>query len=260
MRFNRLSYLAGVAAIFLTVGCGGSKNNVSGTGSSGQINFGGEQGTSTSFNVPTVPATGGTTVTAGGETIVVPSGSNFSGTPIGSTASYAIIPAGTGFTGTFSPGSQVTVNGVPTSGAVVGTDGKLDLALALPATTAGTSYDLKFPGGTVDTRALTIQSMSFSGKFYLNPLSIPVPYTLAGKIPNNGENAAGADVTAFFVGCNGRTATLTIYYTANHTTGFKLQQTQTIASDKARFRNFTTDAQNVPATGVDEISLVVGDK
>jgi len=128
-------------------------------------------------------------------------------------------------------------------------------------TEAGTPYELSFPRVDANTdRALTIQHTVFSGKIYLrlNPLQIisPLPVDLVGRIPNNGQNAAGSAVTALFgAGNNGRSAHLHISYG----NGFVLDKTVTIANNRAVFADLFTDASNVPKSGVDTVAFIVGD-
>ncbi|MGV3615345.1 MAG: hypothetical protein ACO1SV_08430 [Fimbriimonas sp.] len=119
-------------------------------------------------------------------------------------------------------------------------------------------YTLSFPAGRLNTRDLDVQRFELVGNWSIlfEPLSfsIPVPTGMTGTIPQNGQNAVGSDITATFIGCDGRTATLVIDYG----NGFTLQQTRTITDDKARFRNLTTDSTNVPGVGVETVRLTVG--
>ncbi|AIE86154.1 hypothetical protein OP10G_2786 [Fimbriimonas ginsengisoli Gsoil 348] len=173
----------------------------------------------------------------------------------------AIIPINTGFLGAVPAGSQLIVNGTANSGAFVNTNGLLAQSVGLPVTEAGTDYTLEFPDADLNTnRVLTVHHTIFSGKFYLqlNPLRIisPVPVDLVGRIPNNGQNAAGSVVTALFgPGNNGRSARLFIDYG----NGFALDKTVTIANNRAVFANIQHDNSNVPVTGVETLAFIIGD-
>lgn len=145
-------------------------------------------------------------------------------------------------------------------GAVINSQGVLQTDVAIPLTggAAGTLFALALPINSVQTRALDIASVTFEGKAYITGGNIisPVPTSIDGTIPNNGENAQGADVTTTFgTGNNGRTANLRIEYG----NGFVLNQTQTITNLSARFRNIQADAQNVPSNGVSLVAFTIGD-
>lgn len=250
---SRLFILAAFAVV--AAGCGGGGSNPV-PSANGGVNFEGTPAVGASASEDAViPATGGTTVTTSEGEVVVPSGS---GAAVTTDTDLVILPAGLGFLGSFSADSTLRVNGVANSGVGLGSDGLTDQVVGLPATAAGTSYTLAFPGGTLDTsRALTVGEFTFSGKFYFGGgiLSIPVPYALSGTLPQNGQNAVGAAINATFLGCNGRSATLTVTYG----NGFVLQQTHVITNNQALFSNMTTDSSSVPAGGVQEVRLVVGD-
>lgn len=258
---SRLFILAALAMV--AVGCSGSGSNPV-IAANGGVNFEGaeaEPGSVTSDAV--VPATGGTSVATTEGEVVIPSGSAPAGSTVSTSDTLAILPAGVGLLGAFNANSTLTVNGVANSGASVGSDGLSDTALGFPVSTEGTPYTLSFPAGTLDTtRGLTVGQFVFSGKWYVffEPLSfsIPIPTGLTGTIPNNGQNAVGANVVATFLpGCNGRTATLRIVYGGG--TGFVLEQTKTIANNRVQFSNLTQDTVNVPNSGVSSVALSVGD-
>lgn len=255
---SRLFILAALAVV--AVGCSGSGSNPV-IAANGGVNFSGAEADAATATTDTaIPAAGGAEVSTSEGDAVVPSGA---GSTVQAGDTLAVLPAGIGLLGDFAAGSTLRVNGVTNSGAFLGTDGLSDQALAFPVSTEGTPYTLAFPAGTLDTtRALTVGEFVFSGKWYVffEPLSfsIPVPTGLTGTIPNNGQNAVGADVTATFLsGCNGRSATLRIVYGGG--TGFVLEQTRTIANNRVRFNNITQDAVNVPNSGVSSVRLTVGD-
>lgn len=193
-----------LSALLLS-GCGGSSGSVHvPTQTSGTLNFrSGATTTDTISSTVIVPASGGIQeTTAGGQTVIVPSGATFNGSStIPAGTNYAIIPAGTGFVntpGSIPVGTEISINGVANSGATVNGVGQTTMAIALPVATgsAGTSYTLSFPDATLDTsRVLTIQNISFTGAFYisLSPFQIisPIPTSITGTIPNNGQNAGG---------------------------------------------------------------------
>ncbi|HEX2998653.1 MAG TPA: hypothetical protein VHR86_00160, partial [Armatimonadota bacterium] len=89
----------------------------------------------------------------------------------------------------------------------------------------------------------------------LSPAILPTHFE--GTIPNNGENAAGSQVTVQFgAGNNGRQCTLRVVYG----NGFVLQQTQTVQNSSATFANLSWDSSNVPNDGVELVSFAVGPK
>lgn len=243
-------------------GCGGGKNAIPANSGGGFSFTGAEASLGYSSTSAVVPVTGGASITASGYsgTTIVPSGVLPAGTTLGTDTPYAIIPAGIGFAGTILSGQGVTVNGVTTSGATVGSNGLLLQNVAIPVTEAGTPVTMTFPAQDVTlSRVLTIREISFAGSFYLlrNPVRIisPVPSDITGRIPNNGENAAGNSLTATWgAGNSGRTATLDIDYG----TGFKLHQERVITNNKATFSNLTQDASNVPSSGIKSIKLSIG--
>ncbi len=275
---KRHSILIASLIAVATVGCGGESVEP-GPPASGVVTFSGSATVSGASTTSTnVPASGGSTVAtdnAGtGGSAVIPSGAVPAGTTVPAGTNLAIIPSGTGFPGSFSSGSSLTVNGVTDSGIGVSTSGQTTTNMALPVATgpAGTFYTLTFPAGDLQTipapsiakqpRVLTIQQTVFTGRFYIiisggTPKVIsPVPGTIAGVIPNNGQNAVGSNVLSTYgPGNNGRKATLTI----NYGTGFQLKQTRVIANNQARFLDLTFDKQTVPATGVALVQFDVGD-
>lgn len=261
MKTKNFSRFAALAAVVLAVGCGGE-----GTAHipSGSVNF---EGANPVVGSPgtdvVVPPTGGaeTTVTGVSGTTIIPSGVD--DTVVTTDDHLAVIPAGTGFPGIITGSPNVTVNGVENSGVTVTNNGLLAVNMALPVQPgpAGTHYTISTPASALTTsRVLHTQSVEFSGTFYLflSPFRLisPVPIALQGSIPNDGENAAGSFVNAWWgPGNTGRTATLFIDYG----NGFTRQQTRTIdGSGQAAFRNFITDASNVPSTGVKLIRFTVG--
>jgi hypothetical protein len=139
-------------------------------------------------------------------------------------------------------------------------DGTLPTSFAVPIlNAAGTPVSISLPQGNVDTRVLTIKRVTFSGKFYFvgGQAVIPIPATIDGKIPNNGENAVGSAVTCTWgAGNNGRSATLQVVYG----NGFQLHQTQTITGGSALFNNLSLDAAEVPQNGVEEVNFTIGDR
>lgn len=259
---SRLSIFAAFA-VLAVAGCGGSNGNNPVPSANGAINFtGAEAASGFASESAVVPASGGATVSTGEGNVVIPSGAVAGGSTVSSETPLAIFPAGVGFPGSYAAGSTIRVNGVTNSGAPTGTDGLTDAALAFPVSTTGTNYTLSFPAGTLNTsRDLTVGEFVISGKWYVSfdpiQFSIPVPTDFTGTIPNNGQNAVGADVTAYFENCDGRQATLRIVYGGG--TGFVLEQTRTIANGQVRFNNITTDSVSVPNSGVSSVSLTVGD-
>lgn len=258
---SRLSVLSAFA-VLAVAGCGGGGNNPS-PSANGAINYEGVPAASgfASESTP-VPATGGATVSTGEGDVLIPSGAVAGGSTVSSETPLAIFPAGIGFPGTYAAGSTLRVNGVTNSGAATGTDGLTDTALAFPVSTEGTLYTLSFPAGALNTtRDLNVGRFDLVGRWYIffEPLSfsIPVPTSIEGTLPQNGQNARGADVVATFIGCNGRTATLRVVYGGG--TGFVLQQTRTIEDGQVRFTNLTEDSVPVPNSGVESVTLTVGD-
>jgi hypothetical protein len=250
-----------LAAAFLA-GCGGSGGSSAGP-ASGNLHFSGAETISATLtNSTVIPPTGGVVVATSAGSAVIPSGSVAGGTNLPDGTALAVIPQGFGFDGSFNLGASLSVNNVTNTGAGIGANGHLSQAVALPvpAGAAGIHHSISFPHGNLDTRALTVRKFTFSGKFYLRTdpfrVIVPVPTNITGRIPNDGENAVGSDVTATFgAGNNGRSATLSIDYG----TGFILSQTKTITNNQARFVSFSGDTQPVPATGVSEVKLEVGD-
>jgi hypothetical protein len=243
----------------LLAGCSSGTSSVA-TGPTNTVRGLTTQDSATASAPITVPTSGGVTQTlkVGGasETVVVPSGVAAS-VPAGAT--LAVVQSGsTLLSGAYTGGAPISINGVSDSGLTVNIGGGITQNVALPIDAAqGTDYAIGLPQGDVQTRALTIGKTTFSGRFYVRNGAIvsPLPLGVNGKIPNNGENAAGSQVTATFgAGNDGRTAHLTVDYG----NGFVLDQTQTIKSSKAAFQNFATDASSVPANGISTLSLVVG--
>ena len=269
-----------ILAATAIVGCGGSSSV--GTSQTGNVNYSGTTTVSTTSSLSaTVPATGGATINTNYGTAIIPSGATAAGTVIPAGTNLAITPSGFGFNGNFSGGGQVIVNGVNPSGVIVGSNGLTLSNIALPVsngangTPNGTAYTIQLPAGTLNTNApsiktsgfkpqvLTVQSIIFSGKFYVQIINgsadvvSPVPTNLVGSLPNNGQNAAGSSITATFgPGNAGRSATLFIDYG----NGFTLSQTKTISSgETATFSDFAQDTSNVPSTGVNTVSFTIGD-
>lgn len=282
MKMKRSLAFVSAAAILLTVGCGGGGSSDNTPTASGNANFtGSETGTGTTGKAVGVPSTGGvTTKLSDGTSVVIPSGVLPGGTSVSGTTDLAIIPAGVGFSGSFASGTAITIGQVSgtgvvsgevaNSGATVGTDGLLTVTAALPVTDPvnGTEYELGFPEGDLDTRALTVKRFRLRGRFYLRTISgkktiiSPIPTALSGKLPNNGENAVGSTMTATFgAGNEGRVATLRIQYTKG-AGSFILSDTKTISlvggKPKVTFSDIAKDAKNVPATGVWEVRLTLG--
>ncbi|MGV3615344.1 MAG: hypothetical protein ACO1SV_08425 [Fimbriimonas sp.] len=254
---SRFLFLAALAVA--AVGCGGGGSNPTLDEATGVINYVGATPTPSAPEAAVVvPASNGVVVSTGEGEALIPSGAVPAGTTVDGEDTLAVFEAGFGFPGVFSPTAQVRVNGVAQSGALVGTDGLTDQAIAVPVSEAGITHTLSFPAGTLDTRMLDVGSLNFEGSFYIRNARIisPIPTSLAGNIPNNGENAGGTHLTATFLeGNNGRTVTLRVVYG----NGFVLAQTRTISNDKVRFANLTTDTTSVPGNGVESISFIVGD-
>ncbi len=217
------------------------------------------QAAATSTSLISVPPTGGTTQTiaVNGQqvTAVVPSGS----ASVGAGAPLAVVMSGSApLSGVYPSGAAIAVNGVSNSGLTIDATGAIVQNAALPVDPVqGTDYTIALPQSSLQTRALTIQTTNFSGRFYVRNgvLVSPFPTNITGKIPNNGENAVGSKVTATFgAGNDGRAAHLTI----NYGNGFVLDQTQFIASSQVTFQNFSTDASNIPANGVASLTFAVG--
>ncbi|HEX2998637.1 MAG TPA: hypothetical protein VHR86_00080, partial [Armatimonadota bacterium] len=173
-----------------------------------------------------------------------------------------VIPKGTKsiITGKYSGNGRVSINGVQTK-ITITKDGMLTNDIVLPwDLVRGSYYTFSVPGGALTGRALNVSTVSFSGTWYYNGGAVisPLPTHFGGTIPNNGENAAGSQVTVQFgAGNDGRQCTLRVEYG----NGFVLQQTQTIQDDgSATFTNLTTDTVNVPNNGVQLVSFVVGPK
>jgi len=270
--------LAALAALAVS-GCGGSGNSKLPVLESGTLNFiGAPTGSATSTTSVTVPATGGTTVTlSDGSTAVVPSGSVPGGTTIPAGTKFAIIPKGIGFPGADLANSQMSVNGVAVSGALVGSDGLLDENVALPVSSApgGTHYTVAFLDATLNTsRDLNIANVVFSGTFYVKltggtfEIISPVPTSVNGTLPNNGENASGTTVlNTYGDGNSGRTGALHVDYG----TGFFINQSRTIANGThvlngstysgllSLYADLVLDAQNVPPAGVKTVEFDVSD-
>lgn len=214
-----------------------------------------------------VPGTGGATanVTVGGvlQSVTIPSGVG-GNVPAGTDLAVILLQS-VPLRGTFAPGAQIGVGpnllGVVTnSGIALNTDGTLPSAFALPIlNAAGTPVAIVLPISNIQTRVLTIQTVSFVGKVYVVGGNIinPIPATIDGTIPNNGENAVGSAVTCTWgPGNNGRTAALKVVYG----NGFQLNQQQTIAGNAALFNNLTPDTSDVPQNGVQEVSFTIGDR
>ena len=259
-----------VVCAALLAGCDGGSSTTATTGPSNTVRGATTQGAATASTPITVPTAGGAsqTVTVGGvsETAVVPSGA---ATNVAAGSPLAVVQSGsTLLAGSFAANAPLSVNGVSNSGVTTNADGSVVQNIALPIDAVnGTDYAFALPQGNVQTRALaaatartralTVHATTFSGRFYSRGgVTIsPLPTGVTGKIPNNGENASGSQVTATFgAGNDGRTARLTV----NYGNGFVLDQTQTIKGGLVTFQNFATDASNVPISGVASLALAVG--
>ncbi len=243
----------------LLTGCSSGSSTTPTSGPSNSVTGKTTQSSATATSLVTVPQAGGTTqtLTVSGQqiTAVVPSGA----ADVSVGAPLAVVQRGSApLSGSYPPGASITVNGVANSGLTIDSTGAIAQNAALPVDpTVGTDYTLALPAGDLQTRALTVQKTNFSGRYYVRNgvLVSPFPISITGKIPNNGENAAGSKVTATFgTGNNGRAAHLTIDYG----NGFVLDQTQIIASNQVTFQNFSPDASNVPAGGVASLTFAVG--
>lgn len=277
MKMKRSLALVSAAAILLTVGCGGGGSD-STPDATGKVNFTGAETVTTALPAgvtTTVPATGGSApvTAADGSSIVIPSGVLPAGATVTSTTDLAVIPAGVGFAGTFASGTAITfgsvagdgtvTDGPDNSGAGVSSSGLLSVNVAVPILdpVGGSEYEINFPEGDLDTRVLTVKRFKLRGKFYKRNGKVvsPIPTGFSGNLPNNGENAAGSNITATFgAGNNNRKATLYIQYTSNANTSFKLTQVKTIAANKVTFTDVFKDAAAVPSNGVFLVRLTLG--
>ena len=274
------------AGLIATAGCGGGGGEGA-LGASGTLRGATAQSSASAPNVVTVvPVTGGQALTlpvkdavtgvVTTQTVVIPSTPIFANVPANSP--LAVINLGsTLLGGTFSGGLGIggdlasSIASSPTSGINLSNLGSLLQNLALPIDpVAGTRLVITLPQGNVKTRDVTIKSSSVDGRFYVDisgggvSIVSPVPTSIDGVIPNNGENAAGARETCIFGPGNlGRSATLDIVYG----NGFELHQSRNIQPDStngnaltAKFANLTLDTSNVPAGGVDSVILTIGDR
>lgn len=252
---RKASSIAALAVLLAAVGCGGSGKSIHLL--SGNVNFTGVNTISDTLTEPaTVPATGGTTITTSAGATVIPSGVAEASYP--ADTPLAILPVGMGFKLNSITSNSLSVNGVSNSGIGLNANGKTSVAVALPVSEAGTPYTLSFSGASLDTRDLTVGTISFTGKFYFRNETIvsPIPVSIIGQIPNDGENAGGSTVTTNYgPGNDGRTATLDVVYG----NGFELHQTQVISEGKAVFKNLFIDATPVPDSGVQSVSFTIGD-
>ncbi|MCX6379262.1 MAG: hypothetical protein NT023_07250 [Armatimonadetes bacterium] len=274
------------AGLIATAGCGGGGGEGA-LGASGQLRGTTAQSSASAPNVVTVvPVAGGQALTlqvkdavtgaVTTQTVVIPSTPVFANVPANSP--LAVINLGsTLLGGTFTGGVGISgdlassIASISTSGISLSNIGSLLQNLALPIDpVAGTRLTITLPQGNVKTRDLTVKNTSVTGRFYVDnsggsiTIVSPIPTSINGVIPNNGENAAGAFQTCIFGPGNlGRSATLDIVYG----NGFELHQSRNIQPDSAngnaltaKFTNLTLDTSNVPAGGVDSISLTIGDR
>jgi len=280
MKQTPLIALALISASYVIVGCGGS-NSVAPAPIGAVLYPVTTADGSTLTQSALVPDSGGVQVSTGdlatGGNAIIPSGAVPPGTTLGAGTQLAVIPRGFGFEGSFTSGSQVTVNNNANSGVTIGSGGLTTQNVALPVsngtngTPNGSFYSISFPGGSLNTispgvkpfspKILTIQTTQFNGQYYVllvnNKVQVisPVPTSVTGNIPNNGQNAAGSKVICLFgPGNNGRSATLNIDYG----NGFSLSQEKVIASNKVTFSNLQLDSSNVPRTGIKLLEFTVG--
>lgn len=277
-RFHYLGALAVLSAAALQLyGCGGM-GAVDGTGTnypppppsaSGKIDGGADTGSTTVPEQLIVTPAGGkkltdvTVTTATGETVtmsevIIPSGiydqtATGQDKVIAPGTTFAVIPAGKPLVnGSFPQNTPVTINGTTNSGVTLNSDGTLSTNVALPIDPAGTDYSVRLPKLTISGRVLNVGAFEVEGKMYPGKSIIPTKFD--GIIPNNGENAVGARVTAEFTPQNdGRDVTLRIEYG----NGFVLEQTRTIVGGKVTFQNLSTDAVSVPDGGVSLVKITV---
>ena len=280
MKQTSLIALALISASYCVVGCGGS-NSVAPTPIGAVLYPVTTADGSTLTQSAVVPDSGGVQVVTGdsatGGNAIIPSGAVAAGTALGAGTQLAVIPRGFGFEGSFTAGSQVTVNNNANSGITVGPGGLTTQNVALPVTDGtngtpnGTFYSISFPSGSLNTisptvkkfspKLLTIQTTQFNGQYYVlvvnNQVQVisPVPTSISGAIPNNGQNAAGSVVACTFGnGNNGRSTTLHIDYG----NGFTLSQVKVIANNRVTFRDLQSDSSNVPKTGIRLLEFTVG--
>jgi len=255
-------------------GCGGGGESAV-PPASGKLTGTITQGSGTSSNVApiAIPASGGTpvTVTVGGVpvTVTIPSSTITDTVPVG--AVIAVLNSGGVLAaGDYGAGATIGIGGdlasalaslsAKTSGITLSNLGGLIQNLGIPIDPgpAGTRVVLSLPQGNVKTRDLTIGTQVIDGKTYIKGGNVisHVPLSITGTIPNNGENAAGAKETAIWgAGNAGRSATLDVVYG----NGFTLHQARVIdAANTVVFQDITTDTSNVPAGGVQSVTLTVG--
>jgi len=220
-----------------------------------------------------VPAAGGTEVKVlvGGKevAVIVPSSTITDNIPPG--AVISVIETGSALIqGDFGDGAALGIGGDlasagaslsgKTSGITLGALGNLVQSLGIPIAPGptGTRIVLSLPQGNVKTRDLTIGTQIIDGRTYVRGANVisHVPLSVTGTIPNNGENAAGAQETCIWGAGNvGRAVTLDVVYG----NGFSLHQSRSIdANNTAVFRDLTVDTSNVPAGGVQSVTLTVG--
>jgi len=255
-------------------GCGGGGESAV-PPASGKLTGTITQGSGTSSNVApiAIPASGGTPVTATVNgvpvTATVPSSTIATTVPVG--AVLSVLNAGSVITaGDYGVLSTVGIGGdlasslaslaTKTSGITLSNLGALIQHLGIPIDPGpgGTRVVLSLPQGNVKTRDLTIGTQVLDGKTYIKGGNVisHVPLSITGTIPNNGENAAGSQETCIWgAGNTGRLATLDVVYG----NGFSLHQSRNIdANNTAVFRDLTVDTSNVPAGGVESVTLTVG--
>lgn len=279
-RMKRIQYfgmaVALAAAVTQVCGCSGMIGALDGNGAqpghaSGLISGGLDSAKAALRERVTIPAGGSATIPSliatlpDGQTttltdVVAPSLSDDDVTLDAGTI-MLVIPKGTKsiVKGTFPADAKVSINRHGTN-IGVNQNGVLAHDIVLPWDLVnGSGYTFSVPGGVITGRALNVGAVEFSGIWYYNGGAVisPLPTHFEGTIPNNGENAAGSQVTVQFgAGNNGRPCTLRVVYG----NGFMLQQTQTIQNRSATFADLTTDTVNVPNEGVELVSFAVGPK
>lgn len=260
-----LSYLGAVIALtgaVILTGC--DSGSTGGGGASGILTGSVNVQTGNTAAAATIPANGGAPATVNGVSGTIPSGFLPTGTTVPAGTPAAVIAQGSlpikeGFPvgSTLGVGSSVA-NVNFNSGVGLGPQGEVTGNVVVPVTNpAGTSVVIALPQGNVITRDLGIQSVIFSGDlvFQGGIIIIPVPLSINGVIPNNGENAVGSHVTCTWgPGNNGRSATLNVQYG----NGFSLHQSRVITNLTASFTDLTTDSSDVPAGGVQTVAFAVG--
>jgi len=257
----------------VVTGCGGGGEGT--ISASGKLSGNTTQANGTSSNVApiAIPASGGIPVTATvngvAVTVTVPSSAVTATVP--ANAVLSVLQAGSVLAaGDYAPGGTVGIGddlasslaslSAKTSGITLSNLGALIQNLGIPIDPGptGTRVVLTLPQGNVKTRDLTIGTQIIDGRTYVRGANVisHVPVSVTGTIPNNGENAAGAQETCIWGAGNvGRAVTLDVVYG----NGFSLHQSRSIdANNTAVFRDLTVDTSNVPAGGVQSVTLTVG--